>query len=620
MAFPPSFLEELRNRLPLSEIVSRRLRLARAGREFKAPCPFHNEKTPSFYVNDQKGFFHCFGCGAHGDVIGFVMRHDNLSFPETVELLAGQAGLDVPKSTPEERERFERRKSQYDLVEAAARWFEERLARAEGREASAYLRKRGLDADIIARFRLGYAPSDGAALGRHLREAGFSDEDVISAGLLRKPEDGRSPYAFFRNRVMFPVTDRRGRVVAFGGRIIEGDGPKYINSPDTDLFQKGSLLYGMARARQAAADDQPLIVVEGYMDVISLVANGFSGAVAPLGTALTEQQIMALWKLSPGDNRAPVLCFDGDGAGRRAAWRAVERVLPHLAPDRTVRVAFLPQGEDPDSLVRTGGRRGMQDVLDAAQPLMEVLWDMEAATRRLDGPEARAGLKAALEARIETIADRDVRQFYGQELRRRLDAAFGWKRSGGGGGGWSAPGRMGGGRRGPVAGTGPRPKRVLLARPDLRERILLAAILNHPSLFDEFGDDVAMMQIGTTELDNLRQAVVQLLSRDSALDASLLYSHLCDHGFAGALEDVLDRSIYRSAPFAAPGTSLEKVRSGWRDIRERTQRRGVWAELREAELALARETSEANFAKLNALRGEVALARGAELGDPDQDD
>ena len=299
MTLPPQFLDELRARLPISAVVGKRIRLIRAGREHKACCPFHNEKTPSFTVNDQKGFFHCFGCGAHGDVIGFVMQHDRLPFMEAVEQLAAEAGLEVPKPSPQDRERQERQRGLHDLVEAAARFFQAQLGAPGGRMARDYLAGRGLDEEMIARFRLGYAPTDSRALIRALTEQGFEVPAMIEAGLARQPEDGRAPYAFFRHRVMFPVTDRRGRAVAFGGRILEGDGPKYINSPDTPLFHKGRMLYALAQAARAIADGQPAIIVEGYLDVIALHQAGFAGAVAPLGTALTEDQVALLWRLMP---------------------------------------------------------------------------------------------------------------------------------------------------------------------------------------------------------------------------------------------------------------------------------------------------------------------------------
>lgn len=607
MALPPQFLDDLRARLPLSEVVGKRLRLIRAGREFKAPCPFHNEKTPSFYVNDQKGFFHCFGCGAHGDLIGFVMRHDNLSFPEAVELLAAEAGLPVPRASPEERRRFERQKSLYDLMERAAHWFEQQLHEPGGRAARDYLLGRGLSAEAVARFRLGFAPADGGLLRAHLAHAGYADADMIEAGLLRRPEDGRAPYSFFRDRVMFPVTDRRGRVVAFGGRILHGEGPKYINSTDTPLFQKGRLLYNLARARQAAADGQPVVVVEGYMDVITLVEAGFAGAVAPLGTALTEAQILELWKLIPALPRVPVLCFDGDAAGRRAAHRAVARLLPHLRPDHSVRVAFLPQGEDPDSLVRRRGRGAMEDVLAQAWPLADVLWEMAAVERRLDTPEARAGFKAALDDWVNQIADRTVQAFYRQEMRQRVDEAFGWRarlrfRPDGRGG---RPGAPGPGRPEPFTVRPPGFVRLRPRGAEIREKVLLATVINHPELFEEVGEALALAAFSSAPLDSLRQAVVEALSRNSGLDAAALAGHLSEHGFSRMLAELLSAATYVHAPFARPEAGLEEARAGWRGAWRSSQRRHLRAELQEAGKALGRESNEENLNRLLCLQVEV---------------
>ncbi|HYH19170.1 MAG TPA: DNA primase, partial [Azospirillum sp.] len=571
MAFPPQFLEELRTRLALSEVVGKRMRLIRAGREYKAPCPFHNEKTPSFYVNDQKGFFHCFGCGAHGDIIGFVMRHDNLAFPEAVETLASEAGLPVPRPTEEDRQRYERRKTLHDLLEQACRWFEQQLFAPAGRAGLDYLRKRGLDDESIARFRLGYAPGDSGALRQHLLKQNFPDEDMVTVGLLKRPDDGRAPFAFFRNRVMFPVTDRRGQVVAFGGRILDGDGPKYVNTADTPLFHKGTLLYGLSRARQAAADGQPVIVAEGYMDVIALVRAGFEGAVAPLGTALTETQIQELWKLIPGAEKEPFLCFDGDNAGRRAAWRAVERILPHLAPGHSARVAFLPEGEDPDSLIRVHGPKAMQAVLDEAITLAAAVWRMETEGRRADTPESKAAIKAALEARVDQIADRTVQGFYRTEMRARVDEAFGWVRKQASGGAPRAPWQPG--QRGPNRApqrhqpgqpglrTSPPPGHKRgdprrLSQEQARERVLLAAVINHPGLFDEVGEALGMLPFPPGALEDLRQALIAVLARDSerdsGLDAAGLRSHLSSAGFDSILATLLGKSTYDHGRFARP--------------------------------------------------------------------
>ena len=333
MAFPPGFLDELRGRISLPGLVSRQVKLERRGREFAGLCPFHTEKTPSFYVVEDKNFFHCFGCGAHGDAIGFVMRADNLDFLEAVEKLAGEAGLAVPQSTPEEREKAQRQKTLLETLEAAAAFYEARLWSPAGSTARNYLGARGLDADTIRRFRLGWAPDDRQSLKRAL-VADFSEALLVEAGLLHRPEEGEA-FDYFRNRVMFPIGDRAGRIIAFGGRVLADGQPKYLNSPESPIFQKGRVLYGWSAARAAAADRRDAIVTEGYMDVIALHRAGFASAVAPLGTALTEYQLEELWRLGP----EPILCFDGDAAGQRAAARALRRALPLLRPGRSLRFA-----------------------------------------------------------------------------------------------------------------------------------------------------------------------------------------------------------------------------------------------------------------------------------------
>jgi len=616
MAFPPQFLEELRARLALSDVVGKRMRLIRAGREFKAPCPFHNEKTPSFYVNDQKGFFHCFGCGAHGDIIGFAMRHDNLAFPEAVEQLAAEAGLQVPQSTPEDRQRFERQKSLHDLVEAACRWFELQLFAPSGRVALEYLHGRGLDEEAITRFRLGHSPADGNALRIHLAREGFKEPDMIEAGLVRPSDYGGGAFSFFRNRVMFPVTDRRGRVVAFGGRILEGEGPKYINSADNPLFHKGKLLYNMSRARQAAADGKPVIVVEGYMDVIALVRAGFEGAVAPLGTALTESQILELWKLSPSGQRVPILCFDGDNAGQRAAFRAVERILPHLMPDHSVKVAFMEGGEDPDSLIRKQGAKAMQGVLDGARPLADVLWQMEAEGRAVDSPEARAGLQAALDERVGTINDRTVQSLYRDEMRRRFYEKFRARpafqqpyqaRQGG-------AGRFGGRNFRQPRNTDPPPdlQRTRPRPPRLgRERALLATMLNHPELFEEFGEALGEVQFADQNLDLLRQAVVSVLVEHPGLDAATLGSHLTSKGFSD-LENAVGAASFLYA-FARAEATLDQARRGWADVWGQTYCDHIRSERLEATQSLARDLNMDNLSRLKAI--QEAEAGAAEFDD-----
>ncbi|HEX6093972.1 MAG TPA: DNA primase, partial [Dongiaceae bacterium] len=483
MAIPPEFVEELRNRLSISSVVGRRVRLQKRGREHTGLCPFHNEKTPSFTVNEDKAFYHCFGCGAHGDVVGFVMRSEGLPFPEAVERLAREAGMEVPVSSPEERRKAEKQATLHGALEAAAKWFETMLRGNVGRPGMEYFKRRGLRDETIDRFRLGFAPDDRNALLEALKKQGMSDDLLIEAGLAKLPDDGRNAFGYFRGRVMFPITDRRGRVIAFGGRILDQGEPKYLNSPETPLFHKGRVLYGLAQAQAAAREKSEVIVCEGYMDVIALAEAGIGGAVAPLGTALTEDQILELWRLAP----EPILCFDGDAAGQRAAARAIERALPLLSPGKSLRFAILPPGDDPDSLIRRGGEAAMAEALAQARPLVDVIWDQELAARPADTPERRAGLRQRLEERIRRIADRAVQDGYRQEVGVRFAKAFAPARPAG-------PGRYPGQR----PGRGPFGTRRQPGLPDgaaaggaaarlgtqgverHAEEQLLALVVNHP--------------------------------------------------------------------------------------------------------------------------------------------
>ena len=361
MRFPPSLLDEIRTRLPVSQVVARKVALKRAGREMKGLSPFKQERTPSFFVNDHKGSWFDFSSGQNGDIFKFVMLTEGLSFPEAVERLAEEAGLPVPKAGPREVEQEDERTRLHALLEASERFFEAQLAGAGGAEARRYLDRRGLTADTVARFRLGYAPNARSALKEHLARAGFSAADMVASGMLVAGEDIPVSYDRFRHRIIFPIADLKGRVIAFGGRALDADAPaKYLNSPETPLFHKGAILYNAYGARGAAHDQGRMIVVEGYMDVIALAQAGFANAVAPLGTALTEDQVRLLWRIVP----EPILCFDGDAAGRRAAFRAVETVLPHLKPGFSVQFAFLPDGLDPDDLIRQHGAAAFQAILD----------------------------------------------------------------------------------------------------------------------------------------------------------------------------------------------------------------------------------------------------------------
>ena len=415
MTLSPQWLDELRARTVLSAVIAPSVKLIRAGREWKACCPFHNEKTPSFTVNDDKGFYHCFGCGAHGDAIRFLTDHRGMPFMDAVKELAGKAGLEVPAPDPKARERAERTASLTDVMAEVQTWFADQLKGAEGGVARDYLQRRGLTAQTIARFGLGFAPDGRARLKQSLAQLG--EDRLVETGMLIKPDDGAT-YDRFRGRLMFPIRDPRGRVIAFGGRILGEGEPKYLNSPDTDLFDKGRTLYNLDRAGPASRTARRLIVVEGYMDVIALDQAGIAEAVAPNGTALTEAQIERLWRLEP----APILCFDGDSAGRKAAVRAALRALPLLGPDRTLRFVELPAGQDPDDVVRSGGKEAFEALLAQAEPLVDRLWRHEHQAEPLATPEAWAGLKQRLVAHASAIGHADLARLYRQDWLDRFYA------------------------------------------------------------------------------------------------------------------------------------------------------------------------------------------------------
>ena len=542
MAFPPGFLDELRDRISLSGLVGRRVKLMRRGREYAGLCPFHHEKTPSFYVVDDKNFFHCFGCGAHGDAIGYVMRADNLDFLEAVEKLAGEAGLTVPQATPEERERAQRQKTLLETLEAAAAFYEGRLWGPAGGRARDYLRARGLDPDTIRRFRLGWASEDRQAL-RHALAKDFPEPLLREAGLIHNPAEGE-PFDYFRGRVMFPIGDRAGRVIAFGGRVIADGQPKYLNSPDSPLFEKGRVLYGWSAARaadpsghavdgRAAADganERNAIVAEGYMDVIALHRAGFTSAVAALGTTLTEFQLRELWRLGP----EPILCFDGDAAGQRAAARALRRALPLLRPGHSLRFASLPPGEDPDSLIRGSGNAAFEQVIRSARRMASMLWEVEVGARPLDSAERRADLERRLVEDIELIPDKAIQQQYRAYLLnfKFREATWGSKA----------------GRKQQIRKVGDPwfvEDRARLPRSPARmqREILFRILLRFPTLIDEVAEELAVLEIPEAELDKLRREILEVEALRPGLDASALRQHLLLNGFAATVDALLSPSV-----------------------------------------------------------------------------
>lgn len=586
-------------RLPASQVIGRSVRLTRRGREHTGLCPFHQEKTPSFTVNDDKAFFHCFGCGAHGDVIGYVMQREGLSFPEAVERLAAEAGLQVPTRTPESRARAERQAGLYDVLELAAVWFQRSLTRDGGETGRRYLEARGLDSEILQRFRLGWAPDRRGALKSYLAGEGVPEALAVEAGLLKRPETGE-PYDFFRGRVMFPIADSRDRVIGFGGRTL-GDGqPKYINSPESDVFRKGRTLYNLAGARRAARDAGGVIVAEGYMDVIAFARAGVDYAVAPLGTAVTEDQLDALWRLAA----EPVLCLDGDTAGRRAAARAAERALPGLAPGRSLGFAFLPDGEDPDSLLASIGAAGVRAAVARPAPLVEILWQQLTAGRRVDTPERRAGLRQAMDKLAATISDQTVRGQYQAEFRRRFDAAYSKPR----GGRMRQSGRQQAGQRfepvGPAPNVGSNDEEGRR-----RERIMLICLINHPALLEQFAEDLAALSFASPELDRLRQALATVAASGEDFDRDGLRIALDGHASQGEIDGLLvptgwDGSHVAEA-FARPEAADDEAARGFHHLANLHRRRAVEADLRAAEAVLADTMSEEALAHLVALRHQL---------------
>ena len=628
MRYPPNFLDEIRARLSVSQVVGRKVALKRAGREFKGLSPFKMEKTPSFTVNDQKGFYHCFATGEHGDIFGFVMKTDGLSFPEAVERLADEAGVPMPKLGPRDEAREDERERLYRIVEMSAAFFEQALMSGPGAEARRYLEKRGLGRETIASFRLGYAPNDRAALRTHLAAAGFKVEEMIASGMLIGGDDIPVAYDRFRHRVTFPITDLRGRVIAFGGRALDANAPaKYLNSPDTPLFHKGQILFNAHRARGPAHDKDRVVAVEGYMDVIALTEAGFAETVAPLGTALTEEQVKLLWRMS----EEPILCFDGDAAGRKAAFRAVETALPLLKPGFSVRFAFLPGGLDPDDLVRQKGPQAFAAELGKTRALFDVLWEREAQGQDLSTPEQRAAFEVHLKAMVAKIGDPAVRGHYESELRETLwafnrtvvrEIARGQgPRQGAGGAArrnnitpdWRVRERA---RLGPTAQV--IPQRRSNASPELatraelappREALLVKTLINHPWLVEENSEEIAAMTLTSKPLAGLRDAILGTQAVDNNLDSARLRSQLSGTGLDKVV-NLVERSVtHRSDRFAEPEAPRAEVEVGWRHALALHERQvGLQKSLEAAVQAYHRDGSEDALARICEIQGLLARA------------
>lgn len=612
MAFPPAFLDELKSRLVLSDVVGRRVKLRKGPRgEFTGLCPFHNEKSPSFTVSDDKGFYHCFGCSAHGSVFDFVMNTENLQFPEVVEQLAGTAGMEVPQMSPAAAEAARRSATLHEVLDKAASWYADQLKANIGADARAYLEKRGVSAEATTGFRLGYAPNARTMLKDALLAREISEAQLIETGLVVKPEDGGASFDRFRNRLMFPILDSRGRPIAFGGRALGEARAKYLNSPETALFHKGRTLYGLSQARQPIRDAGTAIITEGYMDVIALADAGFANAVAPLGTALTEEQIGLLWRFAP----EPVVCLDGDAAGRRAALGAAERALPLIKAGFSLRFAQLPEGEDPDTLVRTRGADAMRQVLDAAVPMNELLWLKERHAQPVDSPEREAGLRARLETLCREIRDSDVREAYQRLFRARMDDAFGGPRQRGGSGPrngqWGAKmPRPGGFRRGPS----PLLRQTSLGRGEEgsgREGYLVGVPLVVPAVLANAEEAFAAVHLADAGLDRLRGAILQASATVAGLDSETLHDQLAKQGF-GEIANRLTAAVVRVNPNLRAETALEETEHAWREAMALHGRASLQKEIESAWLEFAEDSSEEKRDRVTSLQEELGDTQGVQ--------
>ncbi|SFB47902.1 DNA primase [Rhizobium sp. NFR07] len=635
MRFSNSFLDEIRDRVLISTVIGRRVtwdrRKTNVSRgDYWACCPFHGEKSPSFHCEDRKGRYHCFGCGVSGDHFRFLTDLEGMNFPEAVQQIADLAGIAMPQPDPQAEKREKERTSLQDVMEMATLFFQDQLQSASGAKARAYLRDRGLTGRTIETFRLGFAPESRNALKEHLAGKGVPREQIEACGLVRHGPDIPVSYDYFRDRIMFPILSSRDKVIAFGGRAMSPDAmAKYMNSPDTELFHKGQVLYNFSRARRAAqaAGDRrqsgTLIAVEGYMDVIALYQAGVENAVAPLGTALTDNQLDLLWKVTP----QPVLCFDGDGAGIRAANRAADLALPAIKPGKSVSFALLPDGKDPDDLVKNEGRAPFDRVLSEARPLVDMVWQRETAGATFETPERRAELDARLKQIVSVIADESVRYHYQQDIRNRLGAFFS-PRSGGGGGErrqafqrgerQGAPGKRGappsahavGGAmvESGTAGSARLNQMLKLSsqsRPALRETVLALTIVNHPQLLLDEYDEISSIDFENKDLQRFWSCVLGVVARlGEKITAEDLRSGLSAEGFGDLLasmsQQVRNARLWTATEAADPHDALQAYRQT-RALHSRNK------ELRHQKLELEREIAELTGDDDDAERGEILL-------------
>ncbi|RWO70262.1 MAG: DNA primase [Mesorhizobium sp.] len=628
MRFPPAFLDEIRDRVPISSVIGQRVAWDRkktnAPRgDYWACCPFHGEKSPSFHCEDKKGRYHCFGCSVSGDHFKFLTELDGMSFPEAVEKIADMAGVPMPVRDAQEERREKERASLTDVMEMATAFFQERLQGPEGAKARAYLRDRGLTPATQQSFRLGFAPDSRNALKEHLAAKGVPKADIEACGLVRHGDDIPVSYDWFRDRIMFPIPDSRGKIIAFGGRALQPDAlAKYMNSPDTELFHKGNVLYNFARARKALAKGGTVIAVEGYMDVIALAQAGFENVVAPLGTALTENQLELLWRMAP----EPMLCFDGDKAGLKAAWRAADMALPSVQAGRSARFALLPEGKDPDDLVKAEGPDAFRSVLAEARPLVDLLWMRETAGGVFDTPERRAELEKTLRELTSRIRDESLRYHYQQEMRERVLSFFGSQRSGRQGrqdwkqgqGKTAAPGgqfaKGGGGR---IAITESLGQSALVKRGgegmSVREATIIVALINHPALIDENFAHIEFLDLANSDLRRLHAAILDAMAHDMANDRQAVIATIERAGCAEIWERAVGL-IRRMRQWPALETAaLEDARDAFSQaLHLQRSARTLHKELKQAEAALATDPTDENYRHLIEIQAQFQDVQATE--------
>ena len=623
MRFPPSFLDDIRNRVSVSSVIGRKVAWDRrktnaAKGDYWACCPFHGEKSPSFHADDRKGRYYCFGCKQSGDIFTYLVEKEGVPFPEAVSQLAAEAGLTMPAFSEADKKREETRASLYEVMEISSSFFQAELQSAKGAKARGYLSDRGLTPAIQRQFGLGYAPDDRSALRAHLAEKNILPEQMIEAGLLVSGDDIAVAYDRFRDRVMFPIRDARGRVIAFGGRTLKADVPaKYLNSPETPLFHKGDILYNFHNARGVAHEKSEMIVVEGYIDVIAMSRAGLNSAVAPLGTALTENQLALLWKTVA----EPTLCFDGDSAGLKAAYRALDMALPVLKAGHSLRFAFLPEGQDPDDLLNTEGPDALRQVVAAAEPMAAVLWRRALDDNDRTTPERKALFERELKSLINTISDDVVKKHYLADVQERLAALFG---------------RVGLQQRsGAFIARTPRPKfgqkawdvsapastrlkalslkSIAAATTDRRAQMIVLALINHPELLHEFWGEFANAELSSSDLDSVRTLILERASSDEHLENEALRTHLTERGMEQILSRLDQQAKNLNEWHLSPVAAADDARTGLRQMIALHHKAIVLTrELRAAEVALALAMTEENENAVRALRDQLLSVEGRE--------